>query len=331
MTKDGKVKAALIGFGGMGHCHAGQYAAQKNIQLAALCDISPEALARPIGASEADAALYQAVAKTHCFEELLETQKDLDYLDICLPTNLHAEYAIRAMKAGLHVLCEKPMALNTADCDRMIAVSKETGRFLMVAQCIRFCAPYLHIRDLIANHAYGKLLSMSMQRNNQLPPGWFRDVARSGGAMMDLHLHDIDFVQFALGMPEAIYSIGVTAGSGGIDDCTTIYYYPNDLKVVTSGGWTHTRFSSALSAVFERSNFELTGDQLVRCYKDEPQETIAFPEGTPNMYFREIEYFGECILQGKRPEVASMESTRNSILLIEKELESIRQGRQVRL
>lgn len=326
-----KIKAALIGFGGMGHCHSAQYSGQKDIELVALCDISQDALNKPIGESEADKAVYDAAVKCSSFEELLEKCPDFDYLDICLPTYLHKEYAIRAMRAGYHVLCEKPMALSTPDCDEMIAISYETGKFLMIAQCLRFSAQYLYIKDLIDSQRYGKLLSISMQRNNCLPNGWFRDEKLSGGALMDLHLHDIDFLQFALGMPEAVYSIGVTAGSGGIDDCTSIYYYPNGLKTVASGGWAHTKFSSSATAVFEKSNFELVGNDLARCYKNDPTETIEFPADTPNMYFREIEYFGECIIKGERPTVATMESTRNSITLIEKELESIRLGKKVSL
>ncbi|MCQ2397061.1 MAG: Gfo/Idh/MocA family oxidoreductase [Lentisphaeria bacterium] len=326
-----QLKAALIGFGGMGHCHAAQYSGQKDIQLVAICDISQDALNKPIGTSEGDCAVYASAFKCTSFEELLEKCPDFDYLDICLPTYLHKEYAIRAMRAGYHVLCEKPMALSTADCNDMIAVSYETGKFLMIAQCLRFCAQYIYIKELIDSQRYGKLLSISMQRNNGLPKGWFQDEKLSGGALMDLHLHDIDFLQFALGMPKSVYSIGVTAGSGGIDDCTTIYYYPNDLKTVASGGWAHTKFSSAATAIFEKSNFELIGNELSRCYRNEPTETIEFPADTPNMYFREIEYFGECIIKGERPSISSIESTRDSITLIEKELESIKTGRKLDL
>ena len=131
-----KLRAALIGFGGMGHFHATQYKEQKNCELVAICDIDPEKfkkLSAEINLGNSGVADLSKVHQYLSYEELLKNET-FDYLDICLPCHLHAEYAIRAMKDGKHVLCEKPMARDVRLADRMIAVSGKTRKFLMIAQ-----------------------------------------------------------------------------------------------------------------------------------------------------------------------------------------------------
>ena len=96
----------------------------KDIELVAICDVRPEMLEKNDGQR-----LYTDV------DEMLVKESDADFVDICTPTYLHTELAIKCMKAGFHVLCEKPMALTYEDCEKMIAVSKETGKRLMIARC----------------------------------------------------------------------------------------------------------------------------------------------------------------------------------------------------
>ena len=109
-----KLRAALIGYGGMGRFHAARYPRQKNVELVAVCDSDPGAFEKDKEKNE-----LSGIVRCHSFRELVKNT-GFDLLDICLPTHLHAEYAVQAMKAGYHVLCETPMARTLLQADRMI-------------------------------------------------------------------------------------------------------------------------------------------------------------------------------------------------------------------
>ena len=319
-----KLKAAILGFGGMGHCHASQYAAQKNVTLAALCDIDPGQLKKTditINIGNSGKTDTKDIAKYLSYEELIANEKDLDYIDICLPSDLHCEYSVRAMNDGFNVLCEKPMALNTADCDKMIAASKATGKLLMIAQCLRFDNGFAVIKKAIEEKTYGKLLRMSFQRMGGLPNGWFRDVKRSGGALLDLHLHDLDFMNYALGVPDELVSTGCVVYSGGLDDTITLYTYKNGLTASSEGSWARPSWTAACVAIFEQGTLELKNNVVMLFQPDKKAKKIPV-RGKTNPYFNEIAYFADCLKRGLPVERALPESTRESIRIIALEEQS---------
>ena len=179
------MKAAIIGNGFIGNAHRAAFTMFKeegvDIELVAICDIRPEMLKKNTGER-----LYTSV------DEMLEAEKELDFVCLCIPTYLHAEYSIKLMKAGLNVLCEKPMALTVEDCDRMIECSKETGKRLMIAQCSRFGKDMIIMKRFIEEGSFGKPVSAFFTAADGKPTwgfeNWFADEKRSGGAMLDLQV-----------------------------------------------------------------------------------------------------------------------------------------------
>lgn len=327
-----KLRAALIGFGGMGHFHATQYKEQKNCELVAICDIDPEKfkkLSAEINLGNSGVADLSKVHQYLSYEELLKNET-FDYLDICLPCHLHAEYAIRAMKDGKHVLCEKPMARDVRLADRMIAVSGKMRKFLMIAQCLRFEKTYSTLKKAYDSGKYGKLLRLSMTRCGGAPSqGWYRDVKCSGGAILDLHLHDTDFINYMIGTPDAVLTSGVSRVSGGIDDLMTTYYFKNGPIVNSEGSWCRSKWGCTTVAVFEKATLEIAAPKVI-VHVDGRKNREIDCSGT-NGYFNEIAYFCECILKNRRPSVASMESTRESIRIVLAEEKSALTGRRVSL
>ena len=327
------LKAAILGYGGMGHCHASQYDTQKDVKLVALCDIDKSKFAAAdvelnfVNSGKADINGKNCYL---CYEDLIKNEPDLDFIDICLPSDLHCEYACRAMKDGFNVLCEKPMALNTKDCEKMIRISRETGKFLMIAQCLRFDEGFNEITKAYRSGKYGKLLRFSLKRMGGFPGGWFRDVKRSGGALMDLHIHDCDFILHLLGRPAAIRSRGVVVKSGGIDDMHAEFIYPDGPVVLAESSWARPSWSCGMAAVFENATIEVQNG--VKVYQmDKPVKEIKLP-GKGNCYFSEIAYFAKCVKTGKRPETAYIESTRDSIAVLELEVKSaFSGGREIKL
>lgn len=324
MAKKKMLKAAILGFGGMGHCHASQYGTQKNVQLVAVCDIDKSKFhLENVELNFGDSGSSD-VNSMNCYlsyEELIKGEPDLDYIDICLPSDLHCEYACRAMKDGFNVLCEKPMALNTKDCEKMIKTSYDTGKLLMIAQCLRFDESFNEITKAYKSGKYGKLLRFSLKRMGSFPGGWFRDVKRSGGALMDLHIHDCDFIMHLLGKPDAIRANGVVVKSGGIDDLSVDFVYNDGPIVMGESSWARPSWSCGMAAIFEEATIDVSGGKVMVYQMDKPVKEIKLP-GKGNCYFHEIAYFADCVKKGVRPEIASIESTRDTITVLEQEVKS---------
>ena len=329
-----KLKAALIGFGGMGHFHANCYPKQKNVELVAICDIDKkkfEVEKEKINIGESEKTDLAGIAKYLSYEELVR-KADFDMLDICLPCHLHAEYAVRAMKDGYHVLCEKPMARTVAQADRMIRTARETGRKLMIAQCLRFAPNLVRLKEMVEKKEFGKLLRLDMRRNGSLPKNaWYRDPAKSGGALLDLHLHDTDYINFLLGVPGSVRTYGIVRDTGGIDDLMTAYQYTNGPVANSEGSWCKGTWKCSIVAVFKKATVEVTKyDKLSVFRVDQEGEEILFDKNT-NPYFNEIAYFADCVLKNRDPEKCMPQSTRDSIRIAAAEERSARAKRTVRL
>jgi len=317
------LKAAILGFGGMGHCHAAQYGEQKDVKLVAVCDIDPTKFKLNNVALNFGNSGKTSMETLRCYtsyEDLIKAEPDLDYIDICLPSDLHCEYSCRAMNDGFHVLCEKPMALNSADCDKMIKTSHDTGKLLMIAQCLRFDAIFNKIRQAYESGKYGKLLRLSLKRMGSFPGGWFREVKRSGGALMDLHIHDADFILSMLGTPASLIARGVVVKSGGIDDLSVDFIYPNGPIVAAESSWARGEWQCGMAAIFEDATLYASGDCLTIYQMDQKLKKVK--SKAKNCYFNEIAYFAKCVKQGRRPAIAAIESTRDTIRVLELENQS---------
>jgi len=329
-----KLRAALIGFGGMGHFHASCYAGQKEVELVAICDIDPKTFEKEkekINLGESGKISLDDIVTCRSYQEL-KRKVQFDLLDICLPCHLHAEYAVRAMQDGYHVLCEKPMARTLAQADRMLRVARETGRKLMIAQCLRFAPNLNKLKEIIKTEKYGKLLRLDTRRNGALPAKkWYHDPAKSGGALLDLHLHDTDFVNYLFGLPQAVQTYGIVRDTGGIDDLMTAYQYKNGPVVNSESSWCRGSWFSSMTAVFRHATVETVGFKQLKIYPTGKEvEELNF-ERKNNPYFNEIEYFAHCVVTDREPEQCLPQSTRNSIRIAAAEERSARSKRKVRL
>lgn len=150
------------------------------------------------------------------FSRLLEEEK-VDIVDICLPTFLHREYTEMAASHEKHVFCEKPIALTVEDAEAMKRICERSGVGLMVGQVLRFWGEYVKARELVEEGAVGKVLSVDAFRLS-LPPTWSVDSwilkpELSGGAAVDLHIHDLDYVNWLLGEPQVVFCSGSALSS----------------------------------------------------------------------------------------------------------------------
>ena len=212
-----EIKVALIGFGGIAKSHKKGYdllsKEQAGIKLVAICDVNPEQFKKLDSSINLGSEGTITLEDIHTYTDMetLLANEEFDMADICLPSYLHKEYTVRLLRAGKHVLCEKPMALNSEDCEEMIRVAKECDRQLMIGQCLRFEPSYLFLKECIDDGRFGKLKSLFMDRLSGQPmwgfENWFSDTEKSGGCIMDMHIHDVDMARFLLGEPKAVSCI----------------------------------------------------------------------------------------------------------------------------
>ena len=193
-----KLKCAVIGCGGLGHVHMKNLLTMDDVQLTALCDVDETQFTRSVknNLDRTDTLDLSGVRTYTDAQELLDKEA-LDFVVIALPTYLHAPYSIMALDKGLHVFCEKPMSTTLEGCRSMVAAAKRNGKLLTVGQVLRFSYPYRLIKEAYETGMYGKLLRLDLRRDSHPPiwgsNNWFMDFDRSGGAVIDLHVHDVDW------------------------------------------------------------------------------------------------------------------------------------------
>ena len=268
-----ELKMAMLGFGGIAKSHLKGHDTFKAdgtpIKLVAICDIDPNQFvsAAEINIGAGTRPDLEGINLYTDLEEMM-AKEEFELIDICLPTYLHKEYTIKMLKAGYNVMCEKPMALTSEDCAEMIKVAAECGKELMIGQCLRFHSQYLYLKELIDNKTFGKVRHVSMTRLSVLPrwgfEGWFIDEKRSGGCVLDLHVHDVDMVRFLFGEPEAVSAIAYDDESRW-QYINTRFFYPG-LTVVATGSWDEAPtlpFSAGFRVRFEKASVVLEGKKLM--------------------------------------------------------------------
>ncbi|MBO5306354.1 MAG: Gfo/Idh/MocA family oxidoreductase [Clostridia bacterium] len=327
-----EVKVALIGYGGIAGSHKRGYdlLAKQNapVRLVAVCDIRPETFkgATKINLGGTGGSLDDIATYTD-FEKML-AEVDFDMADICVPTYLHKKITVRMLRAGKHVLCEKPMALSSAECDEMITVAAEQGKRLMIGQCLRFEPTYLYLKRCIEDGRFGKLKNLSMERLSIMPrwgfENWFFDHEKSGGVALDLHIHDIDMARFLLGEPTGVSAVTMDISTKQ-SFCNTRLFYP-ETTVFATGSWDEsvtTPFSMGYRARFEKASviMNMSGTTV---YPDEvgakpyAPEFPELAEERGNRMAEEIRYIASLILDpDKNNEHNPPESALRSVALVE--------------
>ncbi len=337
------LRVGIIGLGGMGTKHLDCYSKVDGAEVVAVADCREEKLQPGISSTEINIGDLSASVdpdRQELYSEGMEliADENLDVVDICLPTFLHADYTVAALQAGKHVLCEKPMALTAGECDRMLAAAADAPGKLMIAHCVRFFPEYAYLKCTMESGRLGRLTQLDMWRGGSPPTwsweDWLLDHKRSGGFLLDLHIHDADFVQYLLGAPRAALSRGQKGISGGYDVVTTQYIFDDPAAVTVGanmGMSTGFGFNARFQAVFEGGSLGYdmaSGKPLSEATDDGVSEpNIPADDG----YVAEIEYFVDCIERGEAPTVVTPESGALSVRICAAELESIESGRIVEL
>ena len=337
------VRIGIVGFGFMGKMHWNNLAKIAEARVSAICDVDPDKLSGKAGVAGNIAGTEAAIdlSDVDLFsdaEEMFASGK-CDAVSIALPTYQHKEYTLKALESGLHVLCEKPMAINSAECRAMCEASASAGRILQIGHCIRFWPEYAVTKQLIDSGEDGRVKAAGFRRFSMTPTwswdGWLMDEKRSGGAVQDLHIHDADYVQYLFGLPKAVFATASVDAARGGDHVVAQYVYENGPCVSAEGGWIMTP-----SFGFEMS-FDIILEGATICYNcgrtpafkvcpgDGDAFTPEIPEG--DGYYQELLHFTAAVAGKDVPTILTPEQSLDSVRLIELEKQSVKTGGVVEL
>lgn len=312
------LKVCLVGVGGISGAHIPAWKNMSDVELTGICDIRPEQMEK-----------YPEINKYTDFDEMIEKEKP-DIVDICLPTFLHIEYSLRAIRRGINVICEKPVSLHRDDIEKVYGAAKENGVHFMIAQVLRFWPEYEFVEEVYRTGKYGKLLSGNMSRLSLRPKwtwdGWMTDEKRSGLVPFDLHIHDLDFMVWAFGKPVNAYR---NRSKQPDQDYISATYEYDGFFINTEASWYNSPIPFEMSFRFQFEKavivfkegkltiYESNGNTIL------PGESSSADTGDISIpksdaYANEIRYFTDAVINGTPIERVTPESLDTVLSLLDK-------------
>jgi predicted dehydrogenase len=343
-TQSAPVNVAVVGLGFMGLTHLRAYQKIKTARLVAVCDSVRKPVKGVLTGITGNLAGSDAVKlgpKVRVYSELRELLADgeVTLVDLCVPTPLHVPQAIASLEAGKHVICEKPLARSAALARKIVAAAQAAPGYLMPAMCLRFWPEWVWVKSAIESDRFGKVLAARFRRVSE-PPGWSRDSYfkgdQSGGALLDMHIHDTDFVQFLFGRPKSVVSSGVSVFTGAIDHVITQYQVANNAAVHAEGSWLMSAghgFNMAYTVNFEHAtvDYDLSrGPEALKVFENGQKPRVITCKG-PDGYVGELSHMIDSIQNGHPPTIVTPQDGLSAVEICEAEEKSIRLGRPVKL
>ncbi|NJD01721.1 MAG: Gfo/Idh/MocA family oxidoreductase [Ruminiclostridium sp.] len=331
------IKIGLIGAGFMGGTHSACYES-----LLGNGYFKVTAVADP-DFDKADKISVKFGAKVYATGKELIEKGDVNTIDICLPTYLHTEHALSAMEKGYNVFIEKPVCLHEDEAGKLLEMKKKTGTKVAVGHCIRFWPEYAYLKKLVEDETYGKLISGVFKRISPRPmwgwDQWLLQGERSGSAALDLHIHDVDYVRYILGIPVNIKG-EISSINGNNEHIFSLYKYEKAV-VSIEGGWDYpscmpfemeyrVRFDKA-TVVFNSGrtpslmlyNEDGTVTQPVLQQEfDSESEGLGGNLSSLGGYYNEIKYFLQCLNNGDEIKIAPLEEGIESLRLTMREIKT---------
>jgi predicted dehydrogenase len=335
-----KVNVAVVGLGFMGVTHIKTYQQIKAAKIVAVCDsvrLPVNGVLAGVTGNITGSGAIDLGRKVKVYRALAEVLADpeVELVDLCVPTVLHPEQAIAALRAGKHVLCEKPLALSSAQARKIVQAAQAASGFFMPAMCMRFWPGWCCLKQVVAEKPYGKVQAARFRRMSPMP-GWskatYSSGKLSGGALLDLHIHDTDFVQFLFGRPASVFSAGVTRPGNSIDHVVTQYNFPGGPAVYAEGGWLlFGNFNMSYTVLCEQATLDYDSARGAEALQvtEQGKSPRVVKSGGGDGYSGEIRYMLEAIRTGKAPKVVTARDGLSAVEICEAEAKSVRTGKVV--
>ena len=285
------------------------------------------------------------VAQYASLNELLDDDS-VDLVDLCLPPSLHAPAAIAALRAGKHVVCEKPIALTPGDARRMVAAADGAGRQLYVAHVLPYFAEYQYVQRTVQSGKYGKMVGGRFQRIIS-DPTWlkdFYDPRATGGPIVDLHIHDAHFVRMLCGMPRAVFASGRERGEV-VQFMESQWLYDDGPTIAMTSGVIAQQgraFTHGFEIHLERATLLFSSAVIGGEPQVQQPLTVLTPKGRveqPKLkggdpvdaFVAELRDVCRAAAEHKASSILGSELARDALTLCHKSSESVRRGRLVKI
>lgn len=326
-------KIGLVGLGFMGNTHLDAYKHVENAEVAAICTSSKgDEITRKFNGSIVSD-----------YEDLLRNN-DIDIIDICVPTYLHEEYILKAAQAGKHIFCEKPLTLSLKSAYRIAEEVYKSGVALFVGHVLRFWPEYQTIKSYIEKDKLTDLQFIHAQRLGQFPAwsNWFQYPEKSGGALYDLHIHDIDFVYYLLGEPQSVYAVGSQNKYGAWDHVMTTLTFKNKTRAFVEAshkmpnGYPFTMSFRAHGKnalldlnIMSGENIEKIDNSMKKFTYYDNRTAASVELGQKDAFRNQLTYFVNCIENKKENKIIPLDDVIYVIKLLTAIEESLKTGQKV--
>ncbi len=333
------MRLAVLGLGFMGSTHVKALRSVPAIELAAVYSGNAAKLSGDLSSIQGNLGGpgeqfdFSSVRKYARIEDVL-TDPEIDAVDICLPTDLHASVAIDALRAGKHVLVEKPMALDAPTAARMCEEAHQHSRVLMTAQVLRFFPTYEVLREKLGSGELGKTRWAMFRRRCAAPAWsqWLNEADRSGGGVFDLLIHDVDMCLHLFGKPTSVSATGYEALDAGIDLIMADLRYPGQQTVFVTGGWHHPKshpFSMEYTVAADGGTIEYSSSGQPPILYRANGETEILPLSEKDGYAAELAYFADCCKSGTSPKLCPPEESAAAVALTRLLLDSRKRNGEI--
>ena len=337
------VRIGIVGIGFMGRIHflAGQRLT--GAKVAAVCSRDRAKLAGDWSKTRGNFGPEPGMVdltgvKTYAAVDDLLADPDIDLIDICAVTDQHAPLAVRALKAGKHVLVEKAISLTPSEADQMLAAAAKAGKLLMVAHVLPFFPEFKFAAEAVRGGQYGKVLGAHFKRVIA-KPDWSADIgdaAKTGGPAVDLHIHDTHFIGLVCGVPKQVFAVGTVEGDA-VSYLTTSYLYgPGGPAVTCSSGavcMPGRPFVHGFEIYLEKASliYDSGGPALTLLTADgkSSQPQLAGGGDALSAFTDELQAAVDGVKMGKEPDLLSGKLARDALVLCHRECESVKTGKPV--
>jgi predicted dehydrogenase len=320
------MRVAVLGLGFMGATHVEALRQIPGAELAAVYSSDEKKLAGDLSSIRGNLGTRNGSVDFSSIERYRDVEaaladSSIEAVDICLPTYLHDVVAVEALRAGKHVLVEKPIAIDPYGADRMISAARRSKRVLMTAHVLRFSPEYEVLRKAVRHGTHGALRFAQFRRRCAAPQWseWLKDASKCGGGAFDLLIHDVDMALHLFGKPKAVSASGAVDLKRGLDSMEAQLFYNDGAVAVISGGWLYPGeypFSTEYSVTLDTGTLEWRsgGRPPMRYGADGTIEALEVTGW--DGYRAEIEYFLDCCRTGQPPDFCPPSESADAVKLM---------------
>ncbi len=281
---------------------------------------------------------FQPIAVYQDVVDMIMDDK-IDLIDICLPTPFHKEIAVRALLNNKNVLLEKPIALSLDDALEIKKAAQKSSAEFMVAHVLRFWPEYSIIRKQINQKSLGKIKEIYASRFNEPPlwsdGTWIMDENQSGGLIIDLMIHDIDFIAWNFGKIKRVWSTGGLDSNNFHTQVFAVMEFNNGSKAYVEGGYLNPKGSglnSQMRIYGDKAKLEMySHEDKIILKENNNEKTILLDIPVIDGYVEEVTYFMDAIDAGKAPSVISVDEAIESLSVCLALKKSLKEGNWIEL